>query len=64
MGFAGTRCTFTSVGGADIRSIHVNMPSPRAIKLLEVLEHKVTVEQNTLSILVKQKQYLLAQLFI
>ena len=56
--------TFTSVGGADIRSIHVNMPSPRAIKLLEVLEHKVTVEQNTLSILVKQKQYLLAQLFI
>ena len=41
--------TFTSVSGADIRSIHVNMPSPRTIKLLEELE---------------QKLYFLAQMFI
>ena len=56
--------TFTSVGGADIRSIHVNIPSPRAIRLLEELEQKVTVEQNQLNMLTEQKRYLLAQMFI
>ena len=56
--------TFTSVSGADIRSIHVNMPSPRTIKLLEELEQKLSIEKNILSVYIKQKLYFLAQMFI
>ena len=56
--------TFTSVSGADIRSIHVNMPVPRTIKLLEELEQKLSIEQKMLSGLIKQKQYIIAQMFI